>query len=350
MMTTTLKRVRTGTVGAYLTSGDAAAIRRVRDRTGRVTVSGKSGLKALNELAAAGDLHGVDYDPARYMARDDEDGSLFAIDWVAEQRRLGLNVVRSAGAFVDRKDPVGLKAAFAGALGADVTRLVSLSSYWLRGDTIPQVLAAIRNCDDNLSLVLADQFDPLRGRDEVESLRMLMDAATVGERRFELLRTDTHAIAFAAAGGTLGAIGLTTSGRHHGRPMNQNARKSMDERSQSPLVWVRQLMSWQRGIRLGALADWGGAGLTDCSCEPCEGRDLLRFNKEFRQVPNDVRADAQTHDVSSWVDFRNEVLGAADPQAAWADACAMAERVAAHLVQDYKVSALTTPASLKFWA
>ena len=101
---------------------------------------------------------------------------------------------------------------------------------------------------------------------------------------------------------------------------------------------------------LGALEDWGGAGVTDCSCDPCNGRDLLRFNKEFRRVPNDVRADAQMHDVASWVDFRNKILGAADPQTTWADACAVAERVAANLVKDYKVSALTTPASLKFWA
>jgi hypothetical protein len=349
-MTTTLRRLQTGMVGAYLTSGDADVVRRVRDLTGRVTVSGKSGLKALNQLAAAGDVYGVDYDPARYIERDDEETYLIATDWVAEQRHLGLDVVRSPGAFVDRKDTVGLKAAFSGGVATDVSRLVSLSSYWLRADNIHQVLAAIRNCDDNLSIVLADQFDPLRGRDEVESLRMLMDAATVGERRLELLRTDTHAIAFAAAGGTLGTIGLATSGRHHGRPMNQNARKSMDERSQSPLVWVRQLMSWQRGIRLGALEDWGGAGLTDCSCDQCKGRDLLRFNKEFRRVPNDVRADAQMHDVASWVDFRNKILGAADPHTTWADACAIAERVAANLVKDYKVSALTTPASLKFWA
>lgn len=349
-MTTTLQRVRTGTVGAYLTSGDAAVVRRVRDFTGHVTVSGKPGLRALNELATSGDLHGVDYDPACYLERDGEDVPLFATDWVAEQRRLGLDVVRSPGAFVDRKDTVGLRAAFAGGVGNDVSRLVSLSSYWLQSAHISDVLAAIRNCDDMLSIVLADQFDPLSGRDQVESLQMLIDAATASERRFELLRTDTHAIAFAAAGGTLGTIGLTTSGRHHPRPMNASARKSMEKRSQSPLVWVRHLMSWQRGIHLGALEDWGGAGLTDCSCSPCNGQDLLRFNAEYSQVPNEVRTDAQMHDIANWVELRNEILGSADPQAAWTQACANAERVAATLVKDYKISMLTTPESLKFWA
>lgn len=76
-------------VGAYFTSGDPVAIRRVRDLTGHVTVSGMAGLKALNELAIAGDVRGIDYDPACYIDLKAEVGQLFATDWVAEQVKLG---------------------------------------------------------------------------------------------------------------------------------------------------------------------------------------------------------------------------------------------------------------------
>ncbi|MGY4720259.1 YbaB/EbfC family nucleoid-associated protein [Naumannella huperziae] len=346
-MSITMKRATTGTVGAYLTSGDVQKVRQVRDRTGNVTVSGRSGAKVLVTLAKNGDLVGVDFDPAGYL-NPDPDEALFPTDWIGRQRELGLSVIRSEGAFAARNDSVALRAAFISSLPNDVVRVVSVSSFWLQRKHNGTLVAAVRNCDNPLGLVLADQFDPLEGAEAVASLQAVLEAAAPAERRVELLRTDVHAIAFAAAGGAHAAIGLTTTGRHHPQPMSRPAREKFDQRQQSPAVWIPELLSWQRGIRLTALEPFDGAGITRCGCDHCDDRDLMRFNYEWPQVPADVRADAQGHDVASWVALRNRVLNAADPQAAWRAACDAALATEMRLADNYKV-ALSMPRSLAAW-
>lgn len=348
MSITTIRATQIGTVGAYLTSGDVEKVRQVRDRTGHVTVSGRSGAKVLNALAEVDDLVGVDFDPAGYLTSGADDG-LFEIDWVARQRDLGLSIVRSAGSFAARKDNSALKAAFASKLPEDVVRVVSISSFWLQHKNNAALVSAVRNCESPLALVLADQFDPLEGTEAVASLRVVIETAAPAERRVELLRTDIHAIAFVATGGAHATIGLTATGRHHAQPMSRPQRDAYDRRQQSPAVWIPDLLAWQRGARLAALEPFDGAGIARCSCEPCAGRDLMRFTDEWPQVPVSIRADAQAHDVASWVALRNRILNASDPQAAWKTACDAAATTEARLADRYKV-ALSTPRSLVAWS
>lgn len=347
--TTAQQNLRTGTVGAYMTSGDAETVRRIRDIAGHVTVSGKIGLRTLRQLAADGDLTGVDLDPATYLDQE-PDEALFPFDWISVQQDLGLPTIRSAGVFVRRNDPSSLREAMGVRVASEASRVVSLSSFWLKKDRIASVMSAFRNSDNHLSLVLADQFDPLRSTEQVECLPQLIDLCTTASRRLEFLRTDTHAIAFAAAGGSYGAIGLTSSGRHHPQPLNASARAEHELRQQSPLIWTPALMSWQRGVRLGALEPFNGAGYTDCLCTACDGRSLLRFNREWPRVPADVRLDAQLHDVSSWVILRNRILAAPDPRAELSAAAQAAAKAHDALLQTYKISGLSVTTSLQSWA
>lgn len=346
---TPVQGVRTGTVGAYMTSGDAQAVRRVRDIAGHVTVSGKAGLRALRQFAADGHIDDVDLDPATYLDRE-PDQALMPIDWVEIQRDLGLPIIRSAGLFARRNDPASLREAMAAKVAPDAFRVISLSSFWLKKDRISSVATAFRNSDNHLTLVLADQFDPLHRAEQVECLRQLIEVCTVDGRRLELLRTDTHAIGFAASGGTHGAIGLTSNGRHHPQPMKSSARAEHEQRQKSPLIWTPALMSWQRGIRLGALEPFNGAGYTDCLCSVCDGRSLLRFNHEWPQVPANIRLDAQLHDVSSWAILRNRILTAPDPTTAWSAATRAAARASDTLIQTYRISGLSVTDSLQGWA
>lgn len=349
MNATTVRPVRLGTVGAYLTSGDADLVRHVRSRVGRVTLSGKAGLRTLSALAKVDDLAGIDLDPACYLDGGAEDG-LFAVDWIGRQRELGLDVVRSEGRFARRNDQSSLKNAFSGHLGDGVVRVVSFSDFWLQRANVSVAAAAIRNCAEPLAFVFAALFDPLESPESVDSLMLLMEAASKVERPIELLRTDTHGVPFAVNGGALAAIGLTSSGRHHPQPMNRSTRQQFDRRQQSASVWVPSLMGWQQGAKLDSLRPFGGAGVTDCGCSSCSGRDLMRFATEWGHVPETVRADARAHDVASWVALRNRILGAPDSRIAWRDACVAAERVEGVLAEQYKVSALKAPRSLWAWA
>lgn len=342
-------RLRTGVVSAYVGAGDVESVRRIRRVIGRVTLSGKTGLRILASLAQAGDLDGVDLDPAGYMKRDNPQLALIAEDWTGRQRDLGLSVVRSQGRFVPRSDVGALKAAMSEVLADGVVRVISVESKWLRRPDLDVLLDAVRACDNALAFVLANPMDPLSTVGAVEGLGELLDTARDGGRRVELLRTDLTGIAFAALGGTLGAVGLSASGRHHSLPLQPRQAPAFRERQRWPLVLVPQLASWHHGNSLGALSPFAGAGLTDCSCTPCAGRSLLRFDREWPgQVPANVQADAQSHDLAEWSRLAWRVLAAERPVREWARACADAVKTAETIAMRYKV-ALRVPKSLTSW-
>jgi hypothetical protein len=343
-------KIRVGVVGAYVATGDVAFVRRVRRVVGRVTVSGTNGLRVLAMLANDDDLHGVDFDPAGYLARDSAQLELFARDWIGPQRALNLPVVRSSGCYVRNGDRDALKLAMTGPLEADVVRVVSLQERWLRGPDLRILIDAVHACDNPLGFIFASVMDPLGAAAAVDGLQELSDAARAGGRRVELLRTDLAGIGFAVCGGSLGAIGLSTSTRHHGLPIPSRQREKYVDRQRWPLVFVPSLACWQRGYSLGALAEFDGAGITDCPCPPCDGRSLLRFDQSWpKQVSAEVRADAQSHDLASWSQLAGAVFADPEPRRAWAQVCTGALATAAAIADRYKV-ALDLPRSLDTWA
>jgi hypothetical protein len=343
-------RVRTGQVSAYIGQGDAEFVVRTRATVGRVTVSGKNGLKLLTSLAGRDDLRGIDLDPAGYLSRDSDQLALFPPDWTGRQRDLGLAVVRSQGRYVPRGDEDTLKCAMGVPVADDVVRVVSLHQTWLVHPYLPRVLDAVRACDDHLAFVFASVMGPFSSVKAVTGLRELLQVAAVGERRVELLRTDLTGIAFAADHGSLGAIGVSTSGRHHGLLMSSEQLKRYRDRQRWPLVFVPGLASWQRGNVLGALTAFAGAGITDCGCVPCAGRSLLRFDQGWpARVPPEVSADVRAHDLAEWSRLAGSVLTAADPRKAWAKVCSEAIRAANDIAHRYKV-VIDLPASFPVWA
>jgi hypothetical protein len=341
-----------GTIGAYATGADLDLVRHVREVAGHVTVCGKPGLRALTALANMGDLHSADLDPACYLNRlnrADGQGELFGIDWEAEQRGLGLSVVRSAGVFVDKADRAGLKKAFGLAVDAGTVRVVSLHGWWLERGCSDELLRYVRVCDDPLAFVLAERFDPLARPGAVDGLRAFLDTARIGGRRVELLRTDATGVGFAALGGSLGAVGISTTTRHHGLPLGKLAGEAYEQRRCVPYVFTRTLLSWQKGTTLGALTPFGGAGVTKCNCPACGGSDLRRFDREWPgAVPAAVRADAREHDLRSWLALAGDILSADDPVEAWRTECESAVSVASGIASVYKVQ-LTVPQSVSGW-
>jgi hypothetical protein len=346
----TSTRVRTGEVSAYVGKGNVEFVRGVRRTIGRVTLSGKNGLSLLSALAKDNDLDGIDLDPTGYLKGESDQLALIPQDWTARQRDLGLAVIRSQGHYAPRGDLAALKTAMTDPVAADVVRVVSLHETWLRRPNLPQVLDAVRACDNHLAFVFAGVMDPFTSVGAADGLQELLQVAGAGGRRVELLRTDVTGIAFAAHAGSLGAVGLSTSGRHHGLPMSADQQAKYRERQRWALVFVPALACWQRGNSLGALSAFAGAGLTDCDCGPCAGRSLLRFDQGWpKQVPQDVKDDACAHDLAEWSRLAGRVLTASDPAAAWAGVCADAITTANEIAARYKV-APKLPSSLAAWA
>lgn len=250
---------------------------------------------------------------------------------------------------VGQGDRAGLRNAFGSVLAPGTVRVVSLHGRWLERGCSQDLLRYVRACDDPLAFVLAGQFDPLVHPGAVDGLRLLSETAGIGGRRVELLRTDTTGVGFAALGGALGAIGLSTTTRHHGLPLGKRAGEEYERRRSIPYVFTRPLLSWQKGTTLGALTPFGGAGLTNCECSACCDKDLTRFDREWPgTVPADVRADAREHDLRRWLELTADVLGADDPAAAWRAACQSAVNTASSIASLYKVQ-LTVPQSVSGW-
>lgn len=350
-MTTTTSappvRTRAGSVGAYMSVQSVEAVRAARDIAGHVTVAGEPGLRVLTALAKTGDLAGVDLDPAQYVVREKR-AALFPIDWEQMQRKLHLPVVRSEGVYAH--DAASLRSAMTTGIASGSVRVVSLHEAFLRGPRLQELLAAVRNSEDALAFTFAAAMDPFANAGAIDGLRALLEASDARERRVELLRTDTTGVAFAALGGALGAIGLSTSVRHHGLPLGRRAGEAHKQRQGSPLAFVRPLLSWQRGTQLGALTPFGGAGVTACECFACDGRDLLRFDRTWSSggVPAEVRSDARLHDVATWLALSREVLSAENPGDTWRGACQAAANTAGSLESTYKV-ALVVPPSILQW-
>jgi hypothetical protein len=341
---------RVGVVGAYMTGTDLELVRRVRTLAGRVTVSGTSGKRALERLAKARDLDGVDLDPATYLVRDRPAPRpmLFDVDWQARQRDLCLPAVRSDGVHVPAKDLACLARAFGVPVSSSTIRVVSIDGWWLRAG-LARLLNFVRQCDEPLAFVLAASFDPLAAAGAIDGLRTLLDVACDGGRRVELLRSDVTAIGFAAFGGSLGSIGVNTTTRHHGLGMRRTQKEDYEERHQSPYVFVPALLSWHRGTELGALAPFDGAGVTGCDCSVCAGRDLLRFDREYSPtVPEEVRREAMLHDLHCCIALARRVLSSDDAGTAWIRECRSAVDVARGIMSVYRVL-LPVPTSISSW-
>jgi hypothetical protein len=347
VLDSTARPTTVGSIGAYTAAADPELVRYLREQAGVVTVAGAAGLRVLASLERDGDVHGVDLDPATYLSKDNGQLSLTPMPWIERQRELNLRPVRSAGVFVPHKG--SLRDALAEPLDDDVHRVISLHQTWLRPDNVTELVRALGITSGALSLIFAAPFDPFASAGAIRSLRHVLLSLRDEGREVELLRCDLTALGFVADGGRRGTIGVTSNARHHPQPLGRKAGEQYEQRQCTPNVFIPQLLSWQRGSWLHALAPYNGAGLTECPCTGCDGQSLLRFADQWPgQVPEDVRHDARAHDVASWRRVADEVLASVDPAAAWQARVRAAADLQQELAADKKVL-VELPPSLTAW-
>ena len=311
------RRAALGRVHAYLGRCGAGEAVANRDRFGGVTLQGTHGLKVARVLARAGELTGIDLDPAAYLARATTpppavtaqlglDLDLPVFDWVEAQAELGLRVVRTPGLRVRVGQLDALKAELQRDYPVPVSVTLALDGGWLGSKHSGVLAEQLRAADRDVSLVLGAPFDPLDSTYKVHGLKRLLRWSTRTGRALELLRTGPVGIPAVAAGARLAAIGLSSSTRHLGGPV---ARRTDGVRpKRSPQVFVPRLLHWQRGIDLR---------VTDCDCPACAqaGAGLERFDVAYdRPVPATVRAAAKDHDSHALAGVVHDLRSAADPR------------------------------------
>jgi hypothetical protein len=308
-----------GRVQAYLGRCGAAEALANRERFGGVTLQGLHGLKIARILDRAGELTGVDLDPAAYLARGKPatpvvagqlglDLDLPVFDWVLAQAELGLSLVRTAGPRLRVGQVDELKAELHREYPVPVSVTLVLDGGWLGSKHSGVLAEQLRAADRDVSLVLGAPMDPVDSSHKVHGLRRLLRWSVRTGRRLELLRTGPVGIPAIAAGAKLAAIGLSSSTRHLGGPVARRADGVRPKRC--PQVFVPRLLHWQRGT------DLRGA-ISECGCAACAsaGTGLRRFDVAFdKAVPGPVRAAAAEHDSHALAEVVRAVTGAADPK------------------------------------
>lgn len=314
------RRASFGRVQAYLGRCSAAEALANREAFGGVTLQGVHGLKIARVLDRAGELTGVDLDPAAYLARGKApapvvrgqlgfDLDLPVFDWIEAQAELGLPVVRTAGPRLKAGQVDALKAELGRDYPVPVSVTLVLDGGWLGSKHSGVLAEQLRAADRDVSLVFGAPFDPVDSSYKVEGLRRLLRWSNRTGRRLELLRTGPIGIPAVAAGAKVAAIRLSSSTRHLGGPVARRADGVRPKRS--PQVFVPRLLHWQRGV------DLKGSEVTDCSCAACAraGSGLRRFDVAFdSSVPAGVRNAAREHDLHALAGVVRGVVAAADPR------------------------------------
>lgn len=326
-----------GRVQAYLGRCGPDDALTQRDRFGGATLQGVPGLRVARALARAGELTGIDLDPAVYLARAHPPAPVVAgqlgldlglrpFDWVEAQAELGLPVVRTPGPRLRAGRVDELRAELHRDYPVPVSVTLVLDGGWL-GSRHSGVLAEeLRAADRDVSLVLGAPFDPVDSSYKVVGLRRLLRWSARTGRSLELLRTGPIGLPAVAAGARLAAIGLSSSTRRLGGPVARRADGVRPRRS--PQVFVPRLLNWQRGI------DLKGTGVTECGCAACAraGAGLRRFDVAFDTVvPAPVRAAAREHDAHALAGLVAGVRAAGDPKAELARLRQDAQDLAAEL-------------------
>jgi hypothetical protein len=318
-------RTALGRTQAYLGRCHIRDVLRCRERFGAVTLQGLVGLKIARYLARAGDLWGVDLDPAVYRNRPAQPSNQLALpgvecspfDWVAAQLELGLPVVRTAGARIRVGRIDDLRAELGREYPVDVTVVLALDAGWLGRRHVDSLDNELKAADRDVALLFAAPFNPVDTISKIEALRRLLRWASDAHRELELLRTDLTALPAVTEGATVAAIGFSTSTRHVGVPFAARQREAYNRRKRSPLVFVPRLLHWQRANILGALAPWDGAGLTHCDCQVCarSGYDLLRFDVPGIGLPVELESELRDHDELALTKIIKEIVTADNPAA-----------------------------------
>jgi hypothetical protein len=314
--------VSVGRTRAYLGQCRVADVRRCRERFGGVTLQGLGGLKIARYLERAGDLDGVDLDPAVYRSRPAKVSNQLTLpgmdcapfDWIMAQAELGLPVIRTAGTRIRAGRIDELKAELSQDYPVDVTVVLALDTGWLGRRHIDSLEEELRAANRDVSVLLAAPFNPVDSQRKIEALRRVLRWASDAGRTLELLRTDLTGLPAVFEGAAVAAIGFSTSTRHVGVPFAARQRDAFNRRRRSPLVFVPRLLHWQRANVLGNLAPWDGAGVTHCDCPVCtgSGRDLLRFDTPPEDSPVD---EVREHDELALAGVIRQIMAAEDPAA-----------------------------------
>ncbi|MEV4569515.1 hypothetical protein AB0K12_37620 [Nonomuraea sp. NPDC049419] len=225
----------------------------------------------------------------------------------------------------------------------DVVVTLAVSIDWLRPETRPTLVAAIRAMEHPVALVLGGQYDPLQqfAAAPQQLRRLLAEVPGTG-----LWRTDLAGFDALAHGAGFAGIGAGGSLRHL-VPAGEAAETSGGG-AIYPSVLMPELLRFSSAKFIADL--YANTVPPTCTCSRCQGRPL----DGFLGLTNATKAAAHAHNSATWNAWLPELLEQptpADRQIWWRARCKQA--VQAHELENARLKQphrLKPPKSLEKWA
>jgi hypothetical protein len=291
-----------------------------------VIVPGRQGAK----LAAK--TPGVLVDPAEYAPQPrTEQETLFDYDdWLMRQQAAGVPLILTDTPRIQNKDISALQKALARWDTIDEPTLVvlPLEPWWLRKG-LHRLIEEVRLAGRPVALVLLHWYNGLDDKGAVAGLLEFISA--VRPLPVVLLRSDISAIGAVAHQAFAGFVGWSANTRHGPLPMRRP--ESDDERDESPSVFVPALNDYLKTSKLPVFARIRRPEVLRCDDRECRGDTLLRIADLSETDLRNGRMLACLHNLASTEQLARRVFAAADPRAAWWEACNAGAKAIASLTE-----------------
>ena len=291
-----------------------------------VIVPGRQGAK----LAAK--IPGVLIDPAVYVTQaGTEPEPLFDYDdWLTRQQAAGVPLILTDTPRIRNDDISALRKALARWDMIDEPTLVVLpiEPWWLR-DGLSGLVEEVRAAGRPVAVVLLHRYNGLDAKGAVAGLLTFMSA--VEPLPVVLLRSDISAVGAVAHQAFAGFVGWSANSRHGPLPMRRP--EGDDERDESPSVLVPSLNDYIKTSKLPVFARIWRPDVLRCDDRVCRGDSLLGIADLAETGLRNGRLLACLHNLASTEQLARRVFAAADPRAAWWEACDAGAKTIASLAE-----------------
>jgi hypothetical protein len=268
-------------------------------------------------------------------------------DAVLTQLARGADAAISPTGYIEAEDTAALLAAATKIAEFDDPRVVfavPISNAWLRGESIKQLIAILKDTPGVKAVMLGGQKDPIGAvKEGVANLRMLIEQVP----GVALMRTDIAAFGALAHGAEFAAFGMGSSQRHIIPPGQKPEHSPIS--ADSPSVLYPELMGFFLGMTLARRYAVAPAHLVPtCACEICGGAPIDRFTTRAHE------REAMAHNVAVMMRWSGRLAALAaqrDPRGWWAEVCAVAAARCDEVNSAINApGAFKVPAQLAQWA
>jgi hypothetical protein len=272
---------------------------------------------------------------------------LFPYDeWLQRQRAASVPIILTDSPRIEARDREALRTALRRWVTEPECVLVvlPLDPWWLNAG-LSCLIDEVATAQRPVAVVVMDAYNGLDSAGTVAGLVTFIRA--VDPLPVVPLRSDASAIGAVAYGAFAGFVGVSTSTRHGPMPMPRRGDQDLDERDDSPSVFVPALHAYLKASRFPAISRGGASDMLRCYDSVCAGESLLRIARLAETNPMAARTQGYRHSMAAHDRLARRVFSAEEPRDAWWELCKSGADETAALIE--RGISLSVPRWLRQW-